>query len=64
MTGSPETMLEGEFGHVGWVAPVLADGGVEVWGATVNKADGREAGASDERIFRIPSGGAEGGSPD
>ena len=64
VTGSPETMLEGEFGHVGWVAPVLADGGVEVWGATVNKAEGREAGASDERVFRIPSGGAEGGSPD
>ncbi len=62
--GSPKKLLEGEYGHVGWLAPVLAEGGAEVWGATVNKADGRDGGESDERIFRIPSGGAAGGSPD
>ena len=64
VAGSPTTLLEGEFGHVGWVAPVVAEGGVEVWGATVNRAEGREPGASDERVFRIPSGGSSGGSPD
>ncbi|MFD5867315.1 glucose dehydrogenase [Corynebacterium sp. NPDC060344] len=63
VAGSPETMLEGEYGHVGWVAPVVADGGIEVWGATVNKAAGRDGGASDERVFRLPSGGSSGGSP-
>ena len=64
VAGSPSTLLEGEFGHVGWVAPVLAEGGVEVWGGTVNKAEGRPGGESDERVFRIPSGGSSGGSPD
>ncbi|WP_295627141.1 glucose dehydrogenase [uncultured Corynebacterium sp.] len=62
--GSPETLLEGEFGHVGWVTGVLAGEGIEVWGATVNTAGGRDGGESDERVFRLPSGGESGGSPD
>ena len=64
VAGSPTTLLEGEFGHVGWVAPVVAEEGVEVWGGTVNTAEGRSGGTSDERVFRIPSGGSSGGSPD
>ncbi|MCG7438106.1 MULTISPECIES: glucose dehydrogenase [Corynebacterium] len=64
VAGSPTTLLEGEFGHVGWVAPVVAEDGVEVWGGTVNTAEGRSGGTSDERVFRIPSGGSSGGSPD
>lgn len=63
INGSPTTLVEGEFGHVGWVAPVLSDAGVEMWGATVNKADGREGGDADERVFRLPSGGSAAGSP-
>lgn len=64
VAGSPEVIIDGEFGHIGWVAPVFVEGGVEVWGATVNRAEGRSGGDSDERVVRLPSGGSAGGSPD
>lgn len=64
VAGSPETVLDGEYGRVRGVALVAGEEGPEFWGATANKADGTQASESDERVFRLPSGGSSGGSPD
>ena len=62
--GSPDIILEGEYGRVGSIAVVLGEEGLEIWGATENKARGEQGAESDERVFRLPAGGSEGGSPD
>ena len=63
ITGSPDTIIDGEFGHISHVAVVEGIQGFEIWAATTNRAAG-EGGASDERVIRLPQGGAAGGSPD
>ncbi|KAA9225580.1 glucose dehydrogenase [Corynebacterium amycolatum] len=62
--GSPEVLVDGDFGHISHVAAVAANQGIEVWGATTNKTAGAQASESDERVVRLPSDGAAGGSPD
>lgn len=64
ITGTPETLVDGEFGQISHVVAVPAKDGFEVWGATTNKnADGTVS-ESDERVVRLPNNGAAGGSPD
>lgn len=64
VAGSPDVILDGEFGRVGSVAVVAGEEGLEVWGATRNTAGGEQGAESDERVFRLPAGGSGGGSPD
>lgn len=62
--GSPEVLVDGDFGHISHVAAVASNQGIEVWGATTNKTAGAQPSESDERVVRLPSDGAAGGSPD
>lgn len=62
--GSPDVLVDGDFGHISHVAAVAANQGIEIWGATTNKTAGAQPAESDERVIRLPSDGAAGGSPD
>lgn len=62
--GSPEVLVDGDFGQISHVAAVASGQGIEVWGATTNKTAGAKPSVSDERVVRLPSDGAAGGSPD
>lgn len=64
ITGSPEVLVDGEFGRISHVETVAAQNGPEVWGATTNKAADAPASESDERVVRLPIDGAVGGAPD
>ncbi|MDO5731327.1 glucose dehydrogenase [Corynebacterium sphenisci] len=63
--GAPETVLEGEFGHVATVAAVPARGGPQLWAGTANR-ELAAAGpaAADDRVLRLPDAGAAAGAAD
>ncbi|MEJ5919524.1 glucose dehydrogenase [Corynebacterium sp. H78] len=69
--GSPEVLVDGDFGHITSVAGVVSGQGVEIWGATSNKSPERAidpgtipGGENDDRVIRLPAGAGGGGSPD
>lgn len=64
LTGSPNTLIDGDFGRVSHLATVYNAQGMELWGATTNTANDRQGSDSDERVIRIPSDGRVGASPD
>lgn len=65
VTGPPEVLVEGMYGHVSTVTIVSADGAGEVWAGTANHVLAEAGpGESDDRVVRFPLDGAAGGSPD
>lgn len=63
IAGKPDTIVDGEYGRISHLAVIEGSQGFEIWAATTNRTT-EDASAKDDRVIRLPQGGAAGGSPD